>query len=209
MLIKFQEIVKKHNLNINGILHVGAHHAEELPDYLACGINKIIWVEAEHKTFEVLKMILKPHTEQKAYSFAASDEDGIEVDFHIASNGESSSILEMDTHLKEHPHITIVDKKKVFTKKIDTFFQEENLESKNYNFLNLDIQGAELLALKGMKDSLKNIDYIYSEVNIKELYKGCAKLSEIDEFLAPFGFSRVELEMTQHGWGDAFYIKKK
>ena len=71
----------------------------------------------------------------------------------------------------------------------------------------MDIQGAELLALKGSSDTLKNIDYVYLEVNEKELYTGCGLLSEVDEYLKEKGFTRVEINMTPHGWGDAFYTR--
>ena len=78
----------------------------------------------------------------------------------------------------------------------------------DFNFLNLDIQGAELLALQGLEDNLKFIDYIYTEINTGEVYKNCAKVNEIDEFLKKYGFERVETAMTSWEWGDAFYIKK-
>jgi hypothetical protein len=56
---------------------------------------------------------------------------------------------------------------------------------------------------------LENVDYLYLEVNIKELYQGCSLLPEINEFLKGFGFEQKEIKMTHHGWGDAFYIKNK
>ena len=35
-------------------------------------------------------------------------------------------------------------------------------------------------------------------------------MSEIDEYLSNFGFSRVETKiLDQYGWGDAFYKKEK
>jgi len=115
----------------------------------------------------------------------------------------------MDKHLQHHPHISIVENKKVKTKIIDNFIKEENIDLKQYNFLNLDIQGAELMALKGMKESFKNIDFIYSEVNTANLYENCPMIEEIDEYLSQFGFERKETNLTQYEWGDAFYIKKK
>jgi len=208
MLIKFQEIVKKYNISPNGILHIGAHHAEEANSYVAHGVNKVIWVEADLTTFDELNKIISKYPSHKSYCFAASDVDGKEVDFHIASNGESSSLLEMGKHTTHHPHITIIDKKKVKTKRIDTFFEEESFSPVDYNFLNLDIQGAELLALKGMGETLEQIDYIYTEVNSAEIYKGCAQIEELDEYLSKFNFERVETKMTQYEWGDAFYVKK-
>ncbi len=72
-------------------------------------------------------------------------------------------------------------------------------------FLNVDLQGAELLALKGMGDLLKHFDHAYIEVNERELYKGCPLVGEIDAFMAKAGFVRKETVMTKHFWGDALY----
>lgn len=75
--------------------------------------------------------------------------------------------------------------------------------------MNLDIQGAELLALKGADDILNNIDYIYTEINIKEIYENCCLLHQVDDYLKSFGFIRIIINITHYGWGDAFYIKIK
>jgi hypothetical protein len=72
---------------------------------------------------------------------------------------------------------------------------------------NFDIQGAELLALKGGKDSLQHVDCLYLEVNDREVYIGCARVEEIDRFLSDF--TRVWTRITPHGWGDALYVRKE
>jgi hypothetical protein len=78
-----------------------------------------------------------------------------------------------------------------------------------YNFLNLDIQGAELKALKGMEDYLNKVDYIYTEVNKDYVYKNCALVEELDEYLKKFNLFRVETYWCENlQWGDAFYIRK-
>jgi FkbM family methyltransferase len=209
MLIKFKDLIEKYKINVKGVLHIGAHHAEEAESYESCDVKQVIWVEADSNTFGTLTNIIKKYPFHKAYCFAASNSEEDEVDFHVASNGESSSILKMDKHLQHHPHISIVGNKKVKTKIVDNFIKEENINLKQYNFLNLDIQGAELMALKGMKESFKDIDYIYSEVNTANLYENCPMIEEIDEYLSQFGFERKETSLTQYEWGDAFYIKKK
>jgi FkbM family methyltransferase len=209
MLISFREIRNKYKINVKGILHIGAHYAEEAESYKTCGVDNVIWIEADTDTFKVLNDKLSNYKNNKSFCFAASNLDGQELNFNVTNNGESSSLLELKEHLIEHPHISVINKKKVFTKKIDSFVKEENIDLINYNFLNLDIQGAELLALKGMTESLNKIDYIYSEVNEKELYENCALIQEVDEFLLKYNFHRVETKMTPHGWGDALYIKNK
>ena len=91
---------------------------------------------------------------------------------------------------------------------MDTLIREKNININNYDFLNIDIQGAELLALKGFGDLLYNIKYIYTEINKNYLYKDCALVDEIDEYLISYGFDRVETSMTEFEWGDALYVKK-
>jgi hypothetical protein len=75
--------------------------------------------------------------------------------------------------------------------------------------INIDVQGYELEVFKGGKDFLNEVDYIITEVNRDEVYKGCAKIDELDSFLAPYGFNRVETTWDGGTWGDAFYIKTK
>jgi hypothetical protein len=65
-----------------------------------------------------------------------------------------------------------------------------------------------LKVLKGSIETLKNIDYIFTEFNTIEMYEGCPTLDDLDGFLLPFDFERVETWYTSSNWGDAFYIKK-
>ena len=79
----------------------------------------------------------------------------------------------------------------------------------NVNFINLDIQGVELRALKSMEKYLENIDYIYTEVNTEEVYKNCDKMEDLTNYLSNFGFKLVDARIyKQFGWGDGFYIKQ-
>jgi hypothetical protein len=92
---------------------------------------------------------------------------------------------------------------------VDTFFERNRLDAQKYDFWNFDIQGAELMALKGATKSIQHAKVLYLEVNERELYKGCALMPEIDDFLAKYKFKRVLTSMTQYGWGDALYILEK
>ena len=76
-----------------------------------------------------------------------------------------------------------------------------------FNFLNLDIQGAEYEALKGLGDFFEQIHYIYTEVYSMELYSENGFIGEVDEFLRGKGFIRVGANINPKiGWGDALYI---
>lgn len=196
-------IMLKYKLKVKGILHVGAHNCEEYETYLRCGINpnNIYWIEAMED------LVNKHKDTKKIYQGVISDNDGEIVKFHKTNNGESSSILEFGSHEKNHPHVHIVDEYYVDTITLKTLIDKNNIPITNLNFLNMDIQGVELKALKGLDGYLKYIDYIYTEVNIEEVYKGCGLMTEIDNYLNEF--ERVETQIfKEFGWGDALYIRK-
>lgn len=210
MLIKFKEIVNKYG-KPKGIIHLGAHLAEEFYDYLEFDIQNVIWIEANPYLYEDLKNKIL-NSKHIAISELLSNEDDIEMKFNIAKNHyngnyQSSSVLEFGTHEINHPHITMEDSIILKSKTIKTIFREKKLNFENYDFINLDLQGYELPVIKGFGDNISNIKYIYTEVNTGEVYKNCTKLDELDNYLNIYGFKRVEIEMTDADWGDAFYIK--
>jgi len=74
----------------------------------------------------------------------------------------------------------------------------------------MDTQGYELEILKGAVNTLEHVDYIFTEISNEEIYKGTALIEDLDEFLEPRGFKRVETHWQGKGnWGDAFYLKEK
>ena len=206
MLIKIKDLYKTFNINIIGILHIGAHNCEELEAYISVGIDKddIYWVEGQ----ENLVKKMKDKGIKNIFHALIDEEDDKEVIFNISNNGQSSSLLEFGTHSKNHPEVKYVSKSRCKTIRLDTLIEKKNIPIKKLNFLNIDIQGLELRALKSIEKYLLNIDYIYTEVNIEEVYKHCAKIEEIDEYLNKFGFIRVDVKIyKQCGWGDAFYMR--
>lgn len=207
MLINLEELISKYNLNIKGIIHCGAHHAEEFKLYKKNKINNVVWIEANPEKVEYCKNYLINETDSIVIGEAISDVDGDNVEFNITNNGESSSILKLKSHKNFYPEIDVIKKIKLQTKRLDTIINENSLDFSKYNFLNLDLQGIELRAIKSLGNFIENIDYIYTEVNKEELYEGCDIVDDIDSFLIQYGFVRVETCWTHAGWGDSLYIK--
>ena len=207
MLITFEEINKillLKKIDITGSLHIGAHECEEINFYNQLGLeNKdIIWIDAiPSKVNEAINRGIP-----NVYNAVITDKDDEDVVFNISNNFQSSSVLEFGTHLQEHPWVSYVDKIEQKSITIDTFFERNNIDASKYDFWNFDIQGAELMALKGAIKSIKYAKALYLEVNEKELYKKCGLINEIDTFLFQYNFKRVLTKMTPHGWGDALYI---
>jgi hypothetical protein len=208
MILNIDDVYKAllyNNINIEGVFHVGAHECEELLFYNSFGVKNedIVWIDAmESKVNDATNRGIP-----NVYNALITDKDDEDIYFNVSNNIQSSSILEFGTHSQEHPWIVYTDKvlKKSIT--VDTFFDKNDLDASKYNFWNFDIQGAELIALKGASKSLQYVKALYLEVNEKELYKNCALIEEIDEFLSKHNFKRVLTKFTQHGWGDALYLK--
>jgi hypothetical protein len=85
----------------------------------------------------------------------------------------------------------------------------EGFNPDDYDFLNLDIQGVELRALKGFEKYISGIDHIYTEVNSGEVYINNDSINEMDSYLNDMGFDRGATYLTQYEWGDAIYIRRK
>lgn len=206
MLIPLNYLVRKFNLKINGVLHVGAHECEEMSYYLKHNIpqNNIFWIEGQEKKVQQMKN----KNIRNVYHAIIDDVDDKQVIFNISNNGQSSSILEFGTHLLHHPQVQYIDKIKGKTTRLDTLIEKNSIPIERLNFINLDIQGVELRALRSMEKYLKHVNYIYTEVNEDYVYRNCNLVGEIDEYLSNFGFKRVITKMAgKAGWGDALYIK--
>ena len=205
MLIKFNDLFFLSH-KVNGIIHIGAHNLEELQDYLKGNVRRIIWIEANPEKYNLIDEKIKRFEKMTLGKFAAGEKNDFQI-LNLANNGQSSSLLEFGTHKKSYPHIDYVSKIQVEIKPLDDWL-DENIKIKDqYNFINIDIQGYELEALKGMPNQLEIAEYVYLEVNFEEVYIGCSQIKDIDKFLLKFGFTRVGLRKTNKGWGDAIYSK--
>ena len=203
MLIPLHDLVRKYNIQFKGVLHVGAHECEELNDYERyIQRNQILWVEALPDKVQFCKQRYPNVLIENAIV-----SDTVEkVRFNVSNNGQSSSILEFGLHSTFHPHVHYVSSFESETKLLKDVISKYDID---YNFLNFDIQGVELKALKGMEEYLNKVDYLYTEVNSDYVYKDCALIGELDEYLLKFGLVRVETQWCEdYKWGDAFYIRK-
>jgi FkbM family methyltransferase len=201
MLIKLDYLFKKYSINLKGIIHVGAHECEEIKDYEKyISRDKILWIEAMPEKV----LYNKNKYPNLLIEQAIVSNEEIDVEFKYANNGQSSSILELGKHSDHYPGIYYIKKFSQKSKLLKNIISNYNID---FNFINLDIQGAELLALKGCGDYLNNIDYIYTEVNDDYVYKNCALITDLDEYLSKYNFIRYETQFTDYNWGDAFYIK--
>tara|TARA_Y100000389_G_C17437546_1_gene506457 strand:- start:588 stop:1370 length:783 start_codon:yes stop_codon:yes gene_type:complete len=204
MLISLDHLIKKYELKINGISHFGAHLGQEIDTYLKNNIKNIHLFEPQSKIFNQLINCNNEKNDLKFYNFGlGSKNEKLKLNLDTAES-QSSSILTPKTHLELHPNIKFDGSENIEIKIYD------DLKIENVNFLNIDVQGYELEALIGCKQSFKSIDYIYTEINSQEVYEDCPLVDDLDLFLGEYDFLRVDTRWFDNlAWGDAFYIKTK
>jgi len=205
MLIDFRRLFPKYRIKPKGVLHVGANKGEEFAVYMELGIKKQIWIEANPEIYIHLRETLRGNSDALAFNYAIGDVDSVPTVLHVANNGgQSSSLLQLGTHKQQHPDVHYVKDIPVTMRRIDCLIPEMVIE--NYDFLNMDIQGYEIFALRGMGDYLKYFKWLYLEINNGQVYEGNGEVGEVDEYVRQFGFRRVETKMIGN-WGDALYVR--
>ena len=202
MLLDFNTMLKAHNMDVTGVIHIGGHHGQEYDTYKECeSIDKMVFFDVYNACnvhimhskhcVTIINKALGPFT-CKA-----------DMNKETANEGQSNSILDPGIHLQQYPNITFEGKYEVTVHPLDKYEPHPSL-----NMINIDVQGFELQVFLGATSTLKNVKYIFTEVNNCEVYKNCALVEDLDYFLGKYNFSRVETTWDGQTWGDALYIKK-
>lgn len=189
------------------MLHVGAHRGEEVDEYVSNGLarnSRIKWVEAQSDLAHELAEKLDPE-KNKVYHGVAWDKTGEKISFNVTSKSASSSLFDLAEHRKMYPDIEIVKKVDVTTVRLDELIDRNDF----FDFVVLDIQGAEARAINGLGDRLNDVNWIYTEVSKRELYEGATLFEELENQLNAVGFIRVFTAWDRRaGWGDALYARE-
>jgi FkbM family methyltransferase len=184
---------------IKGVIVIGAWDGAEYSEF--AGVENMMFFEPIKENYE--RLIKTVPVNFKTFNLALGNMRGVAMMYVETKNkGMSCSVLEPGTHLESHPDI-IFDKKAIVNiDRLDNIDFDRSL----YNMILLDVQGYELEVLKGAEETLKSIDIIHTEVNTREVYKGCALIEEIDIYLSDF--KRVETRIHESVfYGDAIYIR--
>ena len=203
-MLDLQRLFELYRIPCQGVVHVGAHSGYEYNSYVGMGFRTMLFIEAHPYIFSHLSARLAG-TGMDCENYAISDRSG-ETVLHATNNGASCSILALKKHRDAHPEVVEVGTETVPTITLDELIAARYAD-KTYNVLVMDIQGAELLALKGAVRLLERIDAIIAEVNFDELYEGAPHIRTLDAFLFAFGFLRVDTVAGHRSWGDALYVR--
>ena len=191
--------------NCRGCVLVGAAKGHERGMFSQYNLNAI-FVEARK---DVISGKIHKNPKFKAFNYLVTDKDDQEYNFYVSSNrGLSSSIYSLKDHKKIWKRVSMVDKVKMRSITLDTLFQKEKLNPEEYDAMVVDVQGAELLVLKGAKNLLKHLTFIMVEVADFDAYDGCVKLPEMNKFMNDNGFIEIDrqLQVKKEGIGSYYDI---
>lgn len=178
-----------------GVLHLGAHLGTEAKLY-AKQKKTVLWVEAAPHTYSMLAKRLERYPSQRAFCALLGDRDGLQTTFYISNNsaGVSSSIFQFgeygsgDQSLWPEEKLGMVDSLTLPMIRLDTLLRDNGVDVSQYDFWVVDLQGAELLALKGAGDLLQQCRAALVEVSTVEVYQGGVLWPDLQQFLANAGF---------------------
>ncbi|NBQ48542.1 MAG: FkbM family methyltransferase, partial [Sphingobacteriia bacterium] len=192
----------------NGIIHIGANGGQEAATYCNRG-NNVIWIEASPFVMPTLLNRIAKYENQKAIQALVTDKDGIEYDFLCDKNnaGQSSSLFDFHLHTKMFPKVVMGESIKLTGKTLPTILKENNINLEEYRCINMDVEGAELLVLKGASSILHNFETITLEASDFESRVGQPMLQDIDDFMALNGFDKHTQRKIHHPYnGNVFEI---
>lgn len=193
--------ITKYNFSPKGVMQIGVHHAQEHATFVKMGIPHFVYVEPAKEAFAVLETKFAGVKNVTLINAACGSRVGRAVlNVETSNQGQSNSLLKMGTHLRQHPEIVFNSEQEVDVLTIDW------IKPGICDFLVMDCQGAEMEILQGATESLQYFDWVYTEVNQKDVYLGCGTIQDIDLLLSDF--TRVETVWCGV-WGDAFYVRKK
>lgn len=208
MTLNFQYVIEKHEINIRGIIQLGAHYWEERDYFISMGVKDFVLVEPQKHCIQILELKKDevPEVNVEIYPCALSENEGVGFMFCDENNmGQSSSLLRPKDHKVVYPEIPFNRTEAVNVKML----QNLPIDWPKYNVIYMDLQGAELLAMRGAGEILRGIDAVHTEINFREMYEGCGLVGELDAFFMIYGLYRVETGADQGGWTDALYVKRK
>ena len=164
--------------------------------------NRVRAATAEYKNVHVFELALSDKVgEAKFYVSEFADKP----DFP----SESSSLLPPTGHEKIFPNIKFKKEITVKTTTMDSWAQQNGVD--RIDFLYLDIQGAELMTVKGSPRLMKTVKVIMTEVESVELYTGQGLYGQLKAWLEQHGFQLIAANFDptkgDPGFGDAIFVR--
>ncbi|MCA9666702.1 MAG: FkbM family methyltransferase [Myxococcales bacterium] len=192
--MSMRDILDTFGIPAHGIVYAGAHRGEHVDAFVAAGFTSILAVEPNpelHAHLAALPVIVVPA--------ALGERDG-SADYY-AARGEQS--LRNAIYPPHFAGVSFV-KSRVPCVTLEQLLAEQ---PGRYNALYMNVQGAELAALRGAGERLADFDIVACEVNFVARYEDAALYPAVAAYLVEHGLREVGLWRAPEGdYGMASYV---
>lgn len=212
------QVMLLQDIKVSTIFDIGAHEGQTYYQYRNLFPEaKIYSFEPFPGTFKGLKIAQSNDPLAQAFKVAISNQCGHQVFYSNESSG-TNSLLESSKNIEQYypsKLFNTLDKIEVETTTIDQVTQNNNISE--IHILKMDVQGAELLALKGAIENLRkrSIYLIYTEVSFVKMYENQVIFHELWSWLEQLDYTLYSLYNLYHGLqgqlvsGDAIFIRRE
>lgn len=183
---------------VEGWLYIGAGRGEVLRETRFAKVPKLLAVEAEEHTSQLLAHAIASHRNKnsnwKAIHALVNNVDG-HATWHQLSREEESGLLPAETLSALWPNLDEHQRAEHPTVPLSHLLEQTGENQEHYNWLTIDCLPAARL-LQGLNGTLEPLDMIEVRVvvgGIASRQTGTT-LEECDELLLPQGFTRLALE---------------
>lgn len=200
-LLKIEDRYIRNSL---GIVHIGGHLGQEAARY-AEHKCQVIWIEALPDLFTQLEKNIAQYPNQRAICALLGEENDKQVEFHLASNDlASSSIFRFGDELG-FENLSMESSVQLVSSRLDHILT--NTELADYHHWVIDVQGAELLVLKGAGQLLENCNSLRIEVSTRKVYEYGVNWIELRNYLEVQGFTPL-WEPRKKSHEDIIFIRE-
>ncbi|MQB09509.1 FkbM family methyltransferase [Agrobacterium sp. ICMP 6402] len=200
------------------IVDVGAHHGQSTVEYLdAFPSAHVFAFEPDEANNRQAVELLRPYGDRVRLSRLGLAEHAGKASLHINSHDGTHSLLPIGDMSYWHGQASEIEKVDIETTTLDSLAASERWD--HIDILKMDIQGAELAALKGGAGLLAAgaIDLLCLEVEFEHLYEGQPLFWEIAAYLNSLGYRLYRVYEWQYGltrsnelcWADAIFISPR
>lgn len=184
--------ISEFGLKPKRIVHLGAYYADELLEYENVNPEFVVWAEANPKLWPMLiDKFSKSPCKHALVQRAITDKDDEDIEFNLFNHDEASSIFDIGSELnKWYPNHRVSETVSVKTITVDTMLERLEVDPNGIEYMSVDLQGAEILALRGAHKLLEGeaLKWVQSEVVFSEFYKDGADGDAVKALLEGYGF---------------------
>jgi FkbM family methyltransferase len=189
------------------VVEVGGHVGIDTEQFaLLRPEGHVFSFEPSPSLFQIQRRRLNRYKNVVCVPAAVSDRAGVALfNGSSGSTDAAGSLLRPTRHHDLFPDVFFICDNRSIVPTV-TLDEYGNLAAwSSIDLLWVDAQGAELHVLRGATRKLASTEWIYLEASHEPLYEGGATLSQIERFLAPFGF-KLELNLVpENGAGNALF----